>query len=109
MTIFPSFIPIDIYDAKASSEITKAIKQGEYQRRLLHIKEARLRLLHQYNIFAVLSDIIESKHSGEEVTQESIFIKIGNASRNPLVAIHSAYPKSTNRIRHWTEISHYVM
>ncbi|MEC8244230.1 MAG: glycosyltransferase family 10 [Verrucomicrobiota bacterium] len=102
---FPSksFIPIDIYDAKASSEIiSKAIKHEEYQRRLLHIKEARLRVLHQYNIFAVLSDIIESRHSGKEVTRESILIKNRKIlRRNPLVAIHSAYLKSTNRMRHW--------
>jgi hypothetical protein len=61
-----SFIPIDISDpAGAARVIRAAIDGGEYEKRLPLILEARRRVLHQYNMFAVLSRIIESHHTGE--------------------------------------------
>ncbi len=57
-----SFIPIDVFDTSGSYEIiARAIRDGEYQRRLPHILEARRRVLTEYNIFAVLAREIAAR------------------------------------------------
>lgn len=60
-----SFIPIDIQKPDASlAAIQAAIEPAEYERRLPAIREARRRVLEEYNLFALLSRIIES-HSNK--------------------------------------------
>lgn len=60
-----SFIPIDINDVeRAEATIRSAIANGEYERRLPAIREARRRVLHEYNLFATISRIIESPQTG---------------------------------------------
>lgn len=55
-----SFIEIDINDLDKSVEIIRAaIRNHEYEKRLPAITEARQRVLHEYNIFAVLAKIAE--------------------------------------------------
>lgn len=59
-----SFIPIDIFDPSGAAKIIKtAIANGEYEKRLPLILEARRRVLYEYNLFAVLSQLIEQRHS----------------------------------------------
>ncbi len=60
-----SFIPIDIFDPPGAARIIRsAIDSGEYEKRLPLILEARRRVLYEYNLFAVLSKLIEQRHSG---------------------------------------------
>ena len=61
-----SFIPIDIFNPDESAQrIRSAMEAGEYQKRLPHILEARRRVLYDFNLFAVLSRLIEARHSTE--------------------------------------------
>ncbi len=64
-----SFIPIDIFDPPGAARIIRAaIDRGEYEQRLPLILEARRRVLYEYNTFAVLSRLIEERHSAAPVT-----------------------------------------
>ena len=64
-----SFIPIDIFDPPGAARIIRAaIDRGEYEQRLPLILEARRRVLYEYNTFAVLSRLIEERHSAAPFT-----------------------------------------
>lgn len=64
-----SFIPIDIFDPPGAARIIRAaVDGGEYEKRLPLIMEARRRVLYEYNTFAVLSRLIEERHSAAPVT-----------------------------------------
>jgi hypothetical protein len=59
-----SFIPIDIFDPDGCAQlIRRTIENNEYQKRLPLILEARRRVLYEYNLFAVLSRLIETRFS----------------------------------------------
>jgi hypothetical protein len=58
-----SFIPVDMNDPQGAVRIIRsAIAAGEYERRLPAIIEARRRVLHEYNFFALVSRAIEQRH-----------------------------------------------
>lgn len=58
-----SFIPIDLSDPAAVAErIKQAIRDGEYEKRLPAIREARRLVLEEYGFFAVVSRMIEERH-----------------------------------------------
>lgn len=64
-----SFIPIDIFDPPGAARVIRAaIDSGEYEKRLPLILEARRRVLFEYNTFAVLSRLIEERHSPAPMT-----------------------------------------
>jgi hypothetical protein len=59
-----SYVPIDIDDPKGTAVlIRRIISNGEYEKRVHAIAEARRLVLDQYNLFAVLSRLIEERHS----------------------------------------------
>jgi len=59
-----SFVAIDIENPEAALEIIRAaMAPGEYERRLPAIREARRRVLEEYNLFAMLSRLIEASPS----------------------------------------------
>lgn len=98
-----SFIPIDIHDTKEAEKIiSKAIQNNEYEKRLPYIKEARRRVLEEYNLFAIVSKEIEARHSNEKATAATIKISGRKAlRRNTSIAISDAYNRSTLRLKHW--------
>ncbi|HSH96544.1 MAG TPA: hypothetical protein VK968_20515, partial [Roseimicrobium sp.] len=54
-----SYISIDINDVKGAAAVIKqAIADNEYEKRLPFIKEARRRVLEEYNMFAVVSALV---------------------------------------------------
>ena len=58
-----SFIPIDMKDpAGAADIIRKAIADNEFEKRLPAIREARRRVMYEYNLFAVVSREIRKRH-----------------------------------------------
>jgi len=58
-----SFIPIDIFDFEgALKTIRRAIEDGEYEKRLPYLREARRLVLEEHNLFALLSREIEKRH-----------------------------------------------
>ncbi|MEZ6066347.1 MAG: hypothetical protein R3B90_11720 [Planctomycetaceae bacterium] len=58
-----SFIAIDISDPQGAARIIRdAIAGNEYERRLPKILAARRQVLEEYNLFAVLTRLIEQRH-----------------------------------------------
>lgn len=58
-----SFIPIDMKDPEGAARIIRqAISDNEYEKRLSAIMEARRRVLHEHNFFALISREIENRH-----------------------------------------------
>lgn len=59
-----SFVAIDIQNpSEAEQKIRAAMATGEYERRLPAICEARRKVLEEYNMFAVISSIIEQRET----------------------------------------------
>lgn len=59
-----SFIPLNISDLTGSAaRIRQAIANNEFEKRLPAIREARRRVLECYNLFAVIANLIEQRHS----------------------------------------------
>ena len=57
-----SFIPIDVRDPDGAARIIRnAIATQQFERRLPVIREARRRVLHEYNLFAVVAREIEQR------------------------------------------------
>jgi hypothetical protein len=100
---FPSesFIPIDIHDVEDASEtIRRAIDEGEYEKRLPHILEARRRVLEEFNLFAVLSREIESRDNLTAGQEAGGGIRARRVLRKeePLSALWDLYDKTRTRI-----------
>lgn len=74
-----SIILIDIYDIEGSIKKIKEIisTPGEYERRLPAVKEARRRVIEEYNLLAMIDKIV-TDNLDKEKTQQSIKNKIYN-------------------------------
>lgn len=99
-----SYIPIDIHDVEGSATIIRrAIENGEYEKRLPHIREARRRVLERYNLFAVLSEIIAADTASPPQPHRRPRADACVVSRhrlrreNPLTAVRFAW----ERLRAW--------
>lgn len=96
-----SYIPIDINDVDGSANIIQqAIDDNQYEKRLPQILEARKRILEEYNLFAVLARVIESRNAlgatlpaGGEISSRRIL-----RSEKPLTAIWDLLDKTRNRV-----------
>lgn len=98
-----SFIPIDINDVDGASEIIrKAMRDGEYEKRLPHVLEARSRVMEEYNIFAVLSKLIEERSKDVEASPPGgvILSRRELRKRHPLVSVQHFYEKVRLRLLH---------
>ncbi len=90
-----SFIPIDIHNPhKAAATIRKAIDNGEYEKRLPYILEARRLVLEKHNLFAVLSEEIQARHCSSAQPDAPQILNSRRVLRNkPAVAILDLYDK----------------
>ncbi len=80
-----SFIPIDINDIDGSiNTIKTAINNGEYEKRLPYILEARQLILDKYNIFSELDRLIRKLHDPERSIQANQTIRSRHAVRRNL-------------------------
>jgi len=71
-----SLIQFDIYDVEGSiAKIKEIISiEGEYERRLPAVKEARRRVIEEYNLLAMINKIVEnSKEDHSPVTDHKIY------------------------------------
>lgn len=95
-----SYIPIDIHRPEEAIRIIKeAIRNNEYEKRLPYIKEARRRILEDYNLFATLARIIESKHDPSIKTKRSWIFENRHTVRNKFSnLIPCLYEKVRGRI-----------
>lgn len=81
-----SLIAIDLFDFEKSLDIIQsAISSDEYAKRLPAIIESRRLVLDEYNLFAVLSSIIESRHvSRSSYSTETIYSRRAARTRYPI-------------------------
>ena len=88
-----AIIPIDIFDIDGAEAIIKsAIESDQYTKRLPAIKEARKRVLTEYNMMNVIANIVENKHQargtlGQDIKGRHIFRKV-QPVKATLDAIH---------------------
>ncbi|MEZ5541535.1 MAG: glycosyltransferase family 10 [Pseudomonadota bacterium] len=98
-----SFIAIDIDDIDgAAASIRRAIRDNEYERRLPYLLEARRRVIEEYNLFAVLSRLIEAQHRNGVPREPGAVIESRRASnrKSLLAALCYAGEKARNRLYH---------
>jgi hypothetical protein len=101
-----SFIPIDLRDAKRTLYIIqKAMAENEYEKRLPAIREARRRVLFEYNFFAVLAREISRRHDAAVHVKPTTKILSRHAMRasSPAVALRDLYGKLRGRVIHLPE------
>jgi len=67
-----SLIQIDIHDIEGSiAKIKEIISiEGEYERRLDAVKEARRRVIEEYNLLAMINNIVENSEEDKSVVSE---------------------------------------
>ena len=95
-----SFIPIDIRDpAGAATIIQQAIAENAYEKRLPYILEARRLVMEKYNMFAVISREVETRHCSEKPTKPQKLRSRLRLRRRPDVALMDVYDKTRMRIR----------
>lgn len=85
-----SFIRIDINDVPGSCDIIRrAMADGEYEKRLPYILEARRLIMEEYNLFSVLSRLLESRTTSGCPAQDGARIMSRRLLRRskPLVAL----------------------
>ena len=96
-----SFIPIDLRDAKAAVyTIQKSLAENEYEKRLPAIREARRRVLFEYNLFAVLAREIPLLHDPAARRAPGIHLLSRRALRagSVAVALRDLYGKLRGRV-----------
>lgn len=96
-----SFIPVDIHDPEGAVEIIRrAIRDGEYEKRLPHVLEARRRVLETHNLFAVLAREIARRHRDRPRPEPPGVLRSRRALRrgHPLVGMGQAYEKYRARV-----------
>ena len=97
-----SFIPIDILDFEgALATIQRAIADGEYEKRLPHILEARRRVLEEHNLYAMLAralaDFPAASESESAAADETILSRRRLLLKNPRAAARYLVEKWRNR------------
>lgn len=100
-----SMIFVDLYEPEAAVRIIRdAIQNGEYERRLPAIKEARRLVIERYGIFAEVSRIIQLQHSrqreGRLTTGATLMSRHAIRNRHPFNAIRFGLEKMYARSRH---------
>ncbi|MEM7624590.1 MAG: glycosyltransferase family 10 [Planctomycetota bacterium] len=109
-----SFIPLDLNDFDGAVEtIRAAIAEDAYTKRLPAIREARRRVMEQYNFFAVVAGLIEARHpvsdSGDagRSAQRVLYPRRVARRRNPWRSIRyageNARVKIRGRVGRWAE------
>lgn len=96
-----SIIPIPIDDPPKAYEIMrKAIDEGEYEKRLPAIREARRLLLEKYNMYAQVADVIHN-HGEKKPVQPGLVLKNRRLFRkNPLYALQEFIDMVVYKVRY---------
>jgi hypothetical protein len=98
-----SFIRIDIHDPDgAAAIIREAVANGEYEKRLPAIVEAKRRVMFEYNLFSVAAREIGRLHRSGARAEPGAAILSRRAMRrsSPAVALRDLYGKLRGRLRH---------
>lgn len=98
-----SFIPIDIHDPEGAVWIIcQAIADHEYEKRLPAIQEARRLVLFEHNFFALISRIIEERHTGPAPAGDYgvIYSRHALRAQSPLNGLRDVYGKARALFMH---------
>jgi hypothetical protein len=100
-----SFIPIDIHDPEGAVRIIReAIANHEYEKRLAAIQEARQRVLFEHNFFALISRLIEARHTDQKLgaseNDEAIYSRHALRKQSPLIGLQDVYGKARALFMH---------
>lgn len=70
-----SLIQIDIKDVDGSIKKIKEVitTEGEYERRLDAVKEARRRVIEEYNLFAMINNIVKNAEEKEYIPNQKLY------------------------------------
>lgn len=100
-----SFIPIDMHDPEGAAHIIcQAIADNEYERRLPAITEARRRVMHEYNFFALVSREIEKYHAqGIQTERKRVYSRHALRRKHPLSSVRDLYGKARARWMHMAQ------
>lgn len=101
-----SFIAIDMRDVSGSvAIIRRALREDAYEARLPAIREAKRRVLYEYNLFAVLAREITARYQAHARPNPHTRILSRRAVRtsSPAIALRDLYGKVRGRIRHWPD------
>lgn len=98
-----SYILLNIEDPEGASRVISTLTEEEYLRRLPAVQEAKRRVLFEYNLFAVLAEIIEEQNSRTaelpskkpEILSRRALIK-----RHPIAGFKHLYQKARLRLIH---------
>lgn len=87
-----SLIAIDIHDMEGSIAKIKEIiaKEGEYERRFEALKEARRRVLEEYNLVAMVAQIVQNSQTAQFTPNQKI------------------YSRRMMRVKHLPDLFHYM-
>lgn len=102
-----SFIAIDMRDVAGSvAIIRRAMQENAYEARLPAIREAKRRVLYEYNLFAVLAREIAARYQPNAASLLHTRILSRRAVRisSPAIALRDVYGKLRARIRHWPDV-----
>lgn len=82
-----SFIPIDIHQPEQAARVIRAaMESGEYERRLPFIREARRRILEEYNLFAMIAREVEQRFdSAARPVENSVIFSRHRSRRRSLM------------------------
>jgi len=97
-----SFIPLDIDRPDAAIDIIRsAVADGEYEKRLPAIIEARRRVLHEHNYFALLARTIQARHDPARAPLTGAVINSRHTLRRkrPWVALSDTLGKITTTLQ----------
>lgn len=98
-----SFIPIEMADPEGAARIIRqAIANNEYDKRLPALIEARRRVMHEHNFFALLSREIEKRHIPTEqpVDHGIIYSRHALRRKRPMSGLRDLYGKVCARLLH---------
>ncbi len=100
-----SFIRIDIYQPHKSLQIIQdAINNNEYGKRHTALKEAKNKLVQEYNLFVILNNIIETKTNKKPNTKNTILYSRRLANRKDwFSALNYLFNKTLLRLRYFTK------
>lgn len=92
-----SFIPIDLHDPEGAIRIIRqAIAAHEFEKRLPAIQEARRRVLFEHNFFALISRVIEERHTGPVSAGDygTLYSRHALRGKSPLHGVRDVYGKA---------------
>jgi len=96
-----SFIELNINNVDSAVNIIRNLTTDDYLRRLPHVLEAKRRVMHEYNLFAVISNQIQSAPKTQSSNASVVIMsRRRKIKQNPFSSLKHLYQKSRLRWLH---------